>query len=104
MYLRLSQEIDSIENTMQTKIIKAINSAKKFIPKIQSIVWNLPLKESSFVTDMSICCHDLGDRPDVPQIKSTKKDSKSAHDVREDTDQLPYTIRDSAIILSPQKL
>ena len=89
MNVRLSQAIDSMVSNMHAQINRAINSAmnEKVNPEIQKISSNLPLKEEEAGTGTSTC---HSDKPFVSNNIITKKDSRSAYDIRYEVDLGPY--------------
>ena len=85
MNARLSQEIDSLLNLMQTQINRAISSAinDKVLPEIQNTMGNFFQDKNGIRTGTS--------SDERPKTKLTKTDSRSACDLRE-TMETPYNI------------
>ena len=91
MDARMSREMETMMNFMQTQIGRAINSAisERIIPEIQSIMENPPLAQQGIEPRPSLNEDGIGNV--WKNTKLTKKDSRSACDLRDHTDTTPYT-------------
>ena len=78
---------------MHTQISRAINSAisERIIPEIQNMVGNLPLNH--YGVEPCTSTNEDGNRNVWKNANTelTKKDSRSACDLRDHTDNTPYT-------------
>ena len=92
MNARMSREMQTMMDFMPNQISRAISFAvsERIIPGIQNMVENLPLNRhgvepctSSYEDGIGIVCKNKN-------TKITKKDSRSAWELREDTDFTPY--------------
>ena len=88
----MSQEIDSIMGTIQTQIQRSISSAINdgVLPETMNIIGSLPLDRKGTGMRTSSSCFGFGNAWKKPNAKITKKDSQSAHDLRENMDFSPY--------------
>ena len=86
--LRLSQEMDSMMSMMHSQIIRAISNAipEKVIPEIQNIVSSMS-SSGNRDTEVSVSPNSQENRECSSGFKSkfTKKDSRSACDLRDTT-------------------
>ena len=74
MHLRLSQQLDSILNLMQTQIRRATNSPTtndRVTPEVKNIVGKLTLRENTFETRTSPYQQGPRDPPDVSLMRQT---------------------------------
>ena len=78
---------------MKSQIKRAMSSAinGRFIPEIQNITRNLPLNHNGPEPSASLTEHGFGNAWRSKNTKFTKKDSRSACHLREDTDFTPYS-------------
>ena len=88
--IRISQVMDSLMNILQMRIRRAIKD--RVILELQNIVGALFSSGKESGTGMSTCHQDLSDRPGVSNNNLSKKDSRSACDLRDHTDFSPYNI------------
>ena len=94
MNARMSREMETTMDFMQTQISRSISCAisEKIIPEIQSMVENLPLNrhgvEPCTSSNEDGLCNIWKNR----NAKFTKKNSRSACGLTEDTDFTPYTV------------
>ena len=90
---RLSQEMDSLMNLMQTQNYRAISSAINdiLLPEIQNIMSSLPLDQNVTGKGTSSNERGFGNVWKDPNTKITKKDPRSACDLSKNTDLTPYT-------------
>ena len=93
MNARFSHQMDSLMALKQFQINKAISSAinDRVFPEIQIIMGNLPLNRGGLQLCTSLNGDSIGNAWINKITKLTKKDSRSACDLREDTDFAPYT-------------
>ena len=86
----MSQEMESMMDFMQTQISRAINSAisERIIPEIQSMIGNSLLAQHG--TEPSSSPNEDGIGGAWKNTKLTKKDSRSACDLRGHTNTTPY--------------
>ena len=93
MNARMSREMEAMMDLMQSQITRAISSAisERIIPEIQKMVENLPLGQHG----VEPCT--FADEDGIRNVwknantKLTKKDSRSACDLRDHMDVSPYT-------------
>ena len=78
---------------MQTQISRAISCAisERILPEIQNMVENLPLNRHGVEPRTSSNENGIGNVWKNKNAKFTKKDSRSAFDLREDTEFTSYT-------------
>ena len=95
MNARMSREMETMMDFMQNQISRAINCAisERIIPEIQNMVGNLPLNQHGVEPPTSFDENRTGNMWKNTNEKITKKDSRSACDLRDHTDFTPYTIR-----------
>ena len=93
MNARMSREMETIMNVMHTQISRAISSAisERIIPEIQNMVENLPLNQRGVEPCTSINEDGVGNVWKNANTKLTKRDSRSACDLRDHTDNAPYS-------------
>ena len=86
---KMSREMETMMDLMHSQISSAISSAisERIIPEIQNMVENLPLGQYG-----STSLNEDGIRNvwKNANTKLTKKDSRSACDLRDHTDNVPY--------------
>ena len=93
MNARMSREMETMMDFMQNQISRAINCAisERIIPEIQNMVENLPLNQHGVEPSTSFNENGTGNMWKNTNEKITKKDSRSACDLRDHTDFTPYT-------------
>ena len=91
MNARMSREMESMIGIMQTQITRAINSAisERIIPEIQNMMGSSTLVQQGVGPSSSLNEDEVGNMS--KNTKLTKKDSRSACDLRDHTDPVPYT-------------
>ena len=91
---RFSREMDLMMDQMESQINRAISSAinNRVIPGIQSIMGSLPFNRDGPEPRTSLNEDGIGNAWKNKNTKFTKKDSRSACDVREDTDFTAYMV------------
>ena len=91
MNARMSREMESMMDFMQTQISRAINSviSERIIPEIQSMMGNSVLAQHGIEPNSSP--NEDGIRGTWKNTKLTKKDSRSACDLRDHADTSPYS-------------
>ena len=91
--LRLSQVTDSLMNSLQVQITRAINSAinDKLVPEIQNIMGTLSSGQRDTESGSSPNNQDKTEGTNGFISKITKKDSRSACNSRDTDDRSPYT-------------
>ena len=91
--LRLSQEMDSMMSMVHNQINRAIRTAtfEKVIPEIQNFVSSM---SSSGNTEASMSPNSQENRKNTTGLKTkiTKKDSRSACDLRDTTGRGSYSV------------
>ena len=94
MNARMSREMETMMDFMQNQISRAINCAisERIIPEIQNMVGNLPLNQHGVEPPTSFDENRTGNMWKNTNEKITKKDSRSACDLRDHTDFTPYNI------------
>ena len=101
--MTLSQEMDSMMSMMHSQISRAINTAiaERVIPKIQNIISSMSLSGNRD-TDASLYPYSQENTEGNNGFKSkiSKKDSRSACDLRNNRDRSPY----SRIVPKTQKV
>ena len=92
MNARVSRELETMMDFMQNQISRAINCAfsERIIPEMQNIVENLPLNQQGVKPCSSSNENGTGNVWKNANVKFTKKDSRSACDLRDHTDFTPY--------------
>ena len=92
MNARFSWETDSMMDLIQSQINRAISSAinDRVIPEVQSMMGSLPLNGNVPETCTSLNEDGIGNALKNKNTKFTRNDSRSAHDLRENTDFTPY--------------
>ena len=92
---RISREMETMMDLMHWQISRAISSAisERIIPEIQNMVENLPLSQHG--VEPCTSTNEVGIRNTWKNAntKLTKKDSRSACDLRDHTDNVPYRTR-----------
>ena len=90
MNARMSREKESMMDFMQTQISRAINSAisERIIPEIQNMMGSSTLVQQGVEPSSSLNEDEIGNM--WKNTKLTKKDSRSACDLRDHTDIIPY--------------
>ena len=90
MNARMSREMESMMDFMQTQISRAINSAisERIIPEIQNMMGSSTLVQQGIGPSSSLNEDEIGNM--WKNTKLTKKDSRSACDLRDHTDTIPY--------------
>ena len=93
MNARMSREMETMMDFMQNQISRVINCAisERIIPEIQNMVGNLPLNQHGVETCTSLDGNRTGNVWKNTNAKITKKDSRSACDLRDHTDFTPYS-------------
>ena len=94
MNARMSREMETMMDFMQNQISRAINCAisERIIPEIQNMVGNLPLNQHGVEPPTSFDENRTGNMWKNTNEKITKKDSRSACDLRDHTDFTPYMV------------
>ena len=94
MNARMSREMETMMDFMQNQISRAINCAisEIIIPEIQNMVGNLPLNQHGVGPSTSFDENRTGNMWKNTNEKITKKDSRSACDLRDHTDFTPYMV------------
>ena len=90
---RMSREMEAMMDLMQSQITRAISSAisERVIPEIQNMVENLPLGQHGVEPGTSLNEKGIRSAWENTNIRLTKKDSRSACDLRDHMDVSPYT-------------
>ena len=85
---------------MQTQISRAINSAisERIIPEIQNMMGSSTLVQQGVEPNSSLNGDEIGNM--WKNTKLTKKDSRSACDLRDHTDTIPYNYLDNLDLMS----
>ena len=94
MNARMSREMETMMDLMQSQISSAISSAisERIIPEIQNMVGNLPLSQPGAGPCMSSNEDGMRNVWKSSNTKLTKKDSRSACDLRDHVDPVPYMV------------
>ena len=94
MNARMSREMEAMMDLMQSQISRAISSAirERIIPEIQNMVENLPLSQHGVEPCTSTNEDGIGNVWKNANTKFTKKDSRSACDLRDHMDNVPYRL------------
>ena len=92
MNARMSREMETMMDLMHSQICRAISSAisERIIPEIQNIVENFPLSQHDVEPCTSTNEDGIRNVWKNAITKLTKKDSRSACDLRDHTDNVPY--------------
>ena len=90
---RMSREMETMMDLMQTQITRAISSAisERIIPEIQNMVENLPLGQHGVEPGTSLNEDGVRSAWESTNTRLTKKDSRSACDLRVHSDVSPYS-------------
>ena len=93
MNARMSREMEAMMDLMQSQISRAISSAisERIIPEIHNMVENLPLSQHGVEPCTSTNEDGIGNVWKNANTKFTKKDSRSARDLRDHMDNTPYS-------------
>ena len=93
MNARMSREMETMMDFMQSQINRAFNCAisERILPEIQNMVENLPLNRHGVEPCTSSNEDEIGNVWKNRNAKFTMKDSRSACDLRENTDLTPYS-------------
>ena len=93
MNARMSREMETMMDLMYSQISSAISSAisERNIPEIQNMVENLPLGQYGVEPSTSLNEDGIRNVWKNANTKLTKKDSRSACDLRDHTGPVPYT-------------
>ena len=91
MNARMSREMETMMDLMHSQISRAISSAisESIIPEIQNMVENLPLSQHVVEPCTSINEDGIKNVWKNANAKLTKKDSRSACDLRDHMDNVP---------------
>ena len=94
MNARMSREMEAMMDLMQSQISRAFSSAisERIIPEIQNMVENLPLSQHGVEPSTSTNEDGIGNVWKSANTKFTKKDSRSACDLRDHTENVPYMV------------
>ena len=89
---RMSREMEAMMDLMQSQITRAISSAisERIIPEIQNMVENLPLGQHGVEPGTSLNEDGVRNAWEITNTRLTKKDSRSACDLRVHSDVSPY--------------
>ena len=92
MNARMSREMETMMVLMHSQINRAFSSAisERMIPEIQNMVENLPLSQHGVEPCTSTNENGIRNVWKNASTKLTKKDSRSACDLRDHTDNVPY--------------
>ena len=104
MNARMSREMEAMMDLMQSQITRAISSAisERVIPEIQNMVENLPLGQHGVEPGTSLNEKGIRSAWENTNIRLTKKDSRSACDLRDHMDVSPYNRQQQhTILLTP---
>ena len=94
MNARMSREMEAMMDLIQSQISRAISSAisERIIPEIQNMVENLPLSQHGVEPCTSTNEDGIGKVWKNTNTRLTKKDSRSACDLRVQPDHVPYMV------------
>ena len=94
MNARMSREMETMMDIMLSQISSAISSAisERVIPEIQNMVENLPVGQYGVEPCTSTNEDGIRNVWKNTNTKLTKKDSRSACNLRDHTDSVPYTL------------
>ena len=100
---RMSREMETMMDLMQTQITRAISSAisERIIPEIQNMVENLPLGQHGVEPGMSLNEDGVRSAWESTNTRLTKKDSRSACDLRVHSDVSPYMVTGATELQQP---
>ena len=95
MNARMSREMETMMELMHTQISRAINSAisERIIPELQNMVGTLPLSRYGVEPCTSTNENGIRNVWQNANTELTKKDSRSACDLRDHTDNTPYNVQ-----------
>ena len=95
MNARMSREMETMMELMHTQISRAINSAisERIIPELQNMVGTLPLSHYGVEPCTSTNENGIRNVWQNANTELTKKDSRSACDLRDHTDNTPYNVQ-----------
>ena len=90
---RMSREMETMIYLMHTQISRAISSAisERITPEIQNMVENLPSNQHGVEPCTSTNEDEIRNVWKNANTKLAKKDSRSACDLRDRTDNVPYS-------------
>ena len=94
MNARMSREMETMMDLMHAQNSRAISSAtsERIIPEIQNMVENLPLSQHGVEPCTSTNEDGIRNAWKNANTKLTKKDSRSACDLRDHTENVPYVV------------
>ena len=97
---RMSREMEAMMDLMQSQITRAISSAisERIIPEIQNMVENLPLSQHGVEPGTSLNEDGVRNAWENTNTRLTKKDSRSACDLRVHSDVSPYIFQSFQIL------
>ena len=103
MNARMSREMEAMMELMQSQITRAISSAisERVIPEIQNMVENLPLGQHGVEPGTSLNEDGTRSAWENTNTRMTKKDSRSACDLREHPDVSPYMVTGATELQQP---
>ena len=92
MNARMSHEMEAMMDLIQSQITRAISSAisERIIPEIQNMVEHLPLGQHGVEPGTTLNEEGVRSAWENTNTRLTKKDSRSACDLREHSDVSPY--------------
>ena len=95
MNARMSREMETMMDFMQTEVIRVISCAinERIMPEIQNKEENSPLNQHGVEPCASANVNGTGNVWKSANTKLTKQDSRSACDLRDHTDFTPYTFQ-----------
>ena len=94
MNARMSREMEAMMDLIQSQLSRAISSAiiERIIPQIQNMVENLPLSQHGVEPCTSTNKDGIVNVWKNANARLTKKDSRSACDLRVQPDHVPYMV------------
>ena len=94
MNARMSRQMETMMNLMHSQISRAFSSAisERIIPEMQNMVENLPLSQHGVEPCTSTNEDGIRKVWKNANTKLAKKDSRSACDLRDHTDNVPYMV------------
>ena len=103
MNARMSREMEAMMDLMQSQITRAISSAisERIIPEIQNMVEILPLSQHGVEPGKSLNEDGVRSAWENTNTRLTKKDSRSACDLREHSDVSPYMVTGATELQQP---
>ena len=103
MNARMSREMEAMMDLMQSQISRAISSSisERIIPEIQNMVENLPLGQHGVESCTSADEDGIRNVWKNANTKLTKKDSRSACDLRDHMDVGPYMVTGATELQQP---